>query len=131
MKPSAQHLKWMGKQPFGPWETRVVPLDDPRRPELAPNKVWLQSCFLNNRYSVQVSLVGTSIGEVIHLWIRRHDGQVARSWADLQRIKDELAGTARVAVEVFPPANELVDQANMFHLWVMPEGHLLPFGLHR
>jgi hypothetical protein len=54
---------------------------------------------------------------------------MVRSWADMQRIKNELVGPERVAVEVFPPVSELVDQANIAHLWVLPEGFALPFSL--
>lgn len=84
---------------------------------------------MNNRYSVQFSEIATDIGLIVHLWIRRHDGDIARSWADLQQIKNELVGAERLAVEVFPPTKELVDQANMAHLWVYPVGYRLPFGL--
>jgi hypothetical protein len=48
----------------------------------------------------------------------------------MQRIKDTLAGPDRAAVEVYPPASEVVDQANMYHLWVLPPGARLCFGLH-
>jgi hypothetical protein len=46
----------------------------------------------------------------------------------MQRIKNEIAGPGCTAVEVYPPAAEVVDGANMFHMWVLPLG--LPFGLH-
>lgn len=49
------------------------------------------------------------------------------TWWEAQRIKDELAGKDRTAVEVYPPRDEIVDGADMFHIWVLPEG--LPFGL--
>lgn len=32
--------------------------------------------------------------------------------------------------EVYPREADLVDCANMYHLWVLPEGHVLNFGLH-
>ncbi len=43
------------------------------------------------------------------------------------RIKDELAGPEATAIEVYPPRDELVDGADMFHIWVVPGR--LPFGL--
>jgi len=52
-------------------------------------------------------------------------------WDDLQRIKNELAGEDRTAIEVFPTVSDLVDKAPMRHLWVLPSGYALPFGLHR
>jgi hypothetical protein len=54
--------------------------------------------------------------------------QIRPTWHEMQRIKDEIAGEAATAVEVYPPKNEIVDDADMFHLWVLPEA--LPFGLY-
>ena len=119
-------LKKLAKKPFGPWETRDVPLDHPMRPR-GPR--WREGCFVNNRYSVQISDHLTSWGSVVHLWIRRHDNKMPRTWSDLQRIKNELVGEDRVAVEVFPEEEYLHDSANMAHLWVLPEGFILPFTL--
>lgn len=92
---------------------------------------WRSHCFVNNRYSVQITDEDTDWGPVVHLWIRRHDGSPTRSWSDLQTIKNELVedGEKSVAVEVFPPVAELVDQANMTHLWVLPNTVSLPFAL--
>jgi hypothetical protein len=63
--------------------------------------------------------------------VRRHDAKPVRSWPDLQRIKDTLpvGGPERIAIEVYPRDSELVDDANMYHLWLLPEGFDLPFGL--
>lgn len=33
------------------------------------------------------------------------------------------------AVEVFPATRDLVDVANMYHLWVLPKSVQLPFTL--
>ncbi len=46
----------------------------------------------------------------------------------MQRIKDEIAGYDATAIEVYPPKSEVVDEADMFHIWVL-RGKL-PFGLH-
>jgi hypothetical protein len=111
------------RQPWQPWEVRVI-----RRPGRVGNsgERWLAENYVNNRYSVQQSLDDAG---VLHLWVRRHDGAMPSSWSDLQRIKDEVAGPERVAVQVFPARDDLVDQANLAHLWVYPAGHRLPFGL--
>jgi hypothetical protein len=122
-------LRKLAAAPMTAWEYRDASKVQAPRGELRDGERWLASCFVNNRYSVQVSEVATEGGVIVHLWIRRHDGDMARSWADLQRIKDELVGADRVAVEVFPPRDEIVDQANMAHLWVYPDGCRLPFGL--
>ncbi|WBU27632.1 hypothetical protein OOZ54_13260 [Rhodopseudomonas palustris] len=54
--------------------------------------------------------------------------EIRPTWREMQRIKDELAGPEQTAVEVYPPAAEVIDAANMFHLWVLPAP--LPFSLH-
>jgi hypothetical protein len=123
-------LRKLARQPFGRWETIVATQEQRARFGMTSSR-WRAECYRNNRYSVQITDEPTDWGLVVHLWIRRHDGDAARSWADLQRIKDELVGPDRVAIEVFPASSDLVDQANMYHLWVLPEGIELPFGLRR
>jgi hypothetical protein len=86
-------------------------------------------CHLTPVYSCQLYRRSTEWGEVVHVAIRRHDGGTGIPWADKQRIKDDLVGPERLAVEVFPPRSELDDAANMYHLWVLPEGFQLPFRL--
>ena len=115
---------------MGAWEKRLISTMHPLRPRLARNERWLVDCWVNNRYSVQLSSYDGDDGvAMLHLWIRRHDGAMTNSWADLQRIKNEVVGRDRVAVQVHPPDDELVDSANMAHLWVYPAGHSLPFTL--
>lgn len=95
----------------------------------APPKI-IKACK-NNYYSVQFfQQVTTELGIIDNLMVRRNDAKPVRSWADMQRIKNELCGENRIAVEVYPSEKTLVDQANIYHLWVFPEGFTLPFGLH-
>lgn len=122
---------------WGPWEWRNH-LTDPRtrayqeKPIRAdyPTRMKLKRVCLNLVYSVQFFERDSAWGVIDHLLIRRHDGGNDLPWAHAQRIKDELCGPERVAVEVFPPTSQLVDDANCRHLWVLPEGFQLPFGLH-
>lgn len=51
------------------------------------------------------------------------------TWSEKQRIKNEIFGEERLAIEVFPAKSNLVNEVNMYHLWVMPKGFSLPFGL--
>ena len=48
------------------------------------------------------------------------------TWDDLQRIKSEAGYGDRQAVEIFPENSNVVNVANMLHLWVLPEA--LPFA---
>ena len=72
-------------------------------------------------------------GKVEHVTItKKHssDGSGDISWAVKQQIKDELFGKNRVAVEVFPKSNRLVDVCDVYHLWVFDRKFDLPFGIH-
>lgn len=87
--------------------------------------------FANNRYVVfeYVHEGPAPWGRVVRYACRRTDGEARHDWYDLQRIKDELVGPEARAVEVYPPASELVDDCNLYHLWVWPEGQPCPFDL--
>ena len=82
----------------------------------------------NNIYSVQFFKWSCAWGVVDRLLIRRHDHKQIAKWGDLQRIKNELISCDRVALQIFPEQQHLVDEANLYHLWVLPEGTSLPIG---
>lgn len=46
------------------------------------------------------------------------------------QIKNELFGEKRVAIEVYPSQDRLVDAADTYHLWVFEKGFKMPFGIH-
>ena len=77
---------------------------------------------VNRVFSVLVRDVETAI----HLAVSSLSGD-RPSWPEMQRIKNELAGPNASAVEVYPPQSQVVDDADMYHLWVVPGP--LPFGL--
>lgn len=79
-------------------------------------------------YCVLIRKVQTDWGEVEHACMRNKDGSDI-PWAEKQRIKNELFGPDITAIEVFPAESNLVDEANMYHLWVLPQGYKLPFSL--
>lgn len=47
------------------------------------------------------------------------------TWDDLQRVKREIGYGDRMAVEIYPPDHDIVNVANMRHLWLIDS---LPFG---
>lgn len=52
-------------------------------------------------------------------------------WVWVHNSREILSdGDTRIGVEVYPRDADLVDQANIYHLWVLPLGFELPFGLH-
>lgn len=52
------------------------------------------------------------------------------TWEELQRLKREAGFGDLDAVEVFPPDADVVNVANLRHLWVLPTG-FLPFAWRR
>ncbi|MCM2294783.1 hypothetical protein NAC44_20870 [Allorhizobium sp. BGMRC 0089] len=81
----------------------------------------------NNLYVVLIRPFADEQGnEVIHLAIRTAS-QLEPPWREMQRIKNEICGEEATAVQVMPPASELVDEADMYHMWVL--SCRLPFTL--
>ena len=89
-------------------------------------------CWTDWNTIVLVSEFDTEeFGTVTHLWIRDKASSVRWPWYLLQQIKNAICGEHRIAIEVFPRTAELVDQANMRHIWVLGEDYSLPFGIHK
>lgn len=121
-RPNRKHTK----KKWGAWR------DESQMLAFYPKPHNFVAAYVNNYYCVMISHENTEWGEVQHLWIRNEASTPIRNhWATLQRIKNELIGSELVAVEVYPKVSELVDQANMYHLWVMPQGVELPFNLQQ
>ncbi len=85
--------------------------------------------LVNNIYQVSVHFKTEGVWEgPIHLAIVRRDRSPVHDWRHLQRIKNEIAGPEREAIEIYPAESRLVDTNNQFHLWVFPEGQVVPTG---
>ncbi len=56
-----------------------------------------------------------------HIAMCRTDGD-KMEYLEKFDIKNELFGDDVKAVEIFPPKNELVDDKNVYHLWVFENG---------
>lgn len=79
-------------------------------------------------YVVLVRDVETEWGTIQHAVMRNTDNTDI-PWAEKQRIKNELFGKEAVALEVFPAMSELIDAADMYHIWVLPADFKLPFTI--
>ena len=106
----------------------------------------MDRCWIREEDGVCVCsrLLRTDLGNVEHVTITRKstvvssddgikisvDGSNGFTWSEKQQIKDELFGENRVAVEVFPKKNRLVDTADVYHLWVFDKKFDMPFGIH-
>lgn len=96
------------------------------------DRAWISE---DQKYSVMSRLLRTEWGKVEHVTITAEEG-VGRSdgsgdipWAVKMEIKNDLFGEKRVAVEVFPTQDRLVDVCDCYHLWVFEKGFQLPFGI--
>ena len=97
----------------------------------------------NNEYCVMSRLLRTPLGKVEHVTITAtphdengnsinllsDDGSRDIPWAVKQQIKNELFGEKRVAIEVYPKSKNLVDVADVYHLWVFDKDFDMPFGI--
>lgn len=106
---------------WGPWETITFPAG-------SAGSGWA-ACFTTaHRNRVFSVLDRMDYSGARHLAVASLSG-IRPTWWEMQRIKDEIAGADATAVEVYPPHAEIVDAADMFHLWVLPGR--LPFSLYR
>ena len=87
--------------------------------------------FSDDGYSVMSRLISTEWGKVEHITIQNSKmkcGDVP--WSVKQEIKNELFGENRIAIEIFPAQNRLVDIMDVYHLWLLPKNFKMPFGIH-
>ena len=79
-----------------------------------PDFVWQ-----NNKYIVQVFLSERRKNRTYDkAMIRRSDAKPIDSWSDLQRVKNEIFGPEIEAIQFFPPQSELIDDANLYWLFI-------------
>ena len=99
-------------------------------PSMANAKAAPQKVYRSRDYLVQIFSV-PGFPDIKRLSISRTTLQGGRwldniSWDELQRLKSELGYFHRDAIEIYPPDHDVVNVANMRHLWVLAE--LVPFG---
>jgi hypothetical protein len=104
---------------WGDWETLAFPKG-------SAGTGWASEFTVARRNKVFCVLDRVLENGVRHLAVSSLSG-IRPSWREMQRIKDSIAGPDLTAVEVYPPVPEIIDQADMFHIWVLPGP--LPFSL--
>ena len=93
-----------------------------------------QECWENNLYRAQVHPTpslskGENPWNVTEVSITRVDQEAIHDWRHFQYIKNDIFGEDRAAVELYPVEARLMDTANTYWLYVLPEGKIFPFGL--
>lgn len=106
---------------YGAHLTLVPESDYPAKPPPKLQQVWrskdyLVQCFYENSSTILCRLTVNRIG------IDGNGGWTQDiPWEDLQRLKAEAGYADYDAVEVYPADKDVVNVANMRHLWVMFE----------
>lgn len=91
-----------------------------------PLEIWRSRCFL-------VQVFATPTNGIERLSVNRTtlapNGRWSDniSWDELQQIKKEVGRGEFDAVELYPPDDDVVNVANMRHLWVLSGGERLNF----
>jgi hypothetical protein len=65
------------------------------------------------------------------MMVQRIDGRDGLTWDELYETKNVLGFADFEAVEIYPRVDMLVNVANMRHLWLLPNGRTMPFGLDK
>ena len=85
--------------------------------EKPPRRVWRSKDFLVQAYFEnghdRLSISRTDWDENAKRW------KEGISWDDIQRLKAEAGFADHWAVEVFPPQSEVINVANMRHIWLL------------
>lgn len=113
--------KFRASGDWGAWEKILL------SPGQAGTAGWASECHACYKNRVFAVLARNDVTGVVHLGVSSLSGN-RPTWPEMQRIKDEIAGEDATAIEVYPPKTQVVDEADMYHLWVI-RGKL-PFGLH-
>lgn len=118
----------LGTGSSGPWENRSHVIKLGRHPNSAA-----VGLHLNAEFAVQRFRYPEHPGWDL-LTVNRQDETDSRhpGWKVLQGIKDRLApdGPERFGFEVFPPTRWIIDNCDLWHVWVMPLGEEPGIGFH-
>lgn len=86
----------------------------------APTAVWRSRGFLVQQFSApapaicRLSILRTTLDPNAGRWVDNI------TWDEIQRLKAEAGYGDAWAVEVFPAADQVVNVANIRHVWVLP-----------
>lgn len=111
-----ENLRWpvaMHEIPRDEWPGSSLPT------ESQPIEFWRSRHFVAGVYQEAGGILRVSVNRAVMgpggRWV---DGI---TWDELQQVKREIGRGDRFAVEVYPADRDLVDVANVRHLWLLPE----------
>lgn len=80
--------------------------------------------YKNNRYVVMIdnNIPSPLGGKLTRAMIQQHDDNpIHNHWSELQAIKNELFGNETLAVEFYPKESKLINDHNIYWLWIVDE----------
>lgn len=90
-----------------------------------------EKVYVNGMFIVQVYDHPTTWGAIKKVMVRWNDARPVHDWNMLQRIKNDLFGPDRVALEVYPAEENKIDKANLYWLWVLPDDFTCPIEIKK
>jgi len=105
---------------LNPGKFKMIDLSSRSHPD------FINRAYMNNRYVVMIS-DNLKIGKqtAIRAMIQRHDDKpIPNHWKEIQGIKNEIFGTEEVAIEFYPRQRYVVDDANIYWIWIFQKGVL-------
>ena len=86
--------------------------------------------FKNNRYIVMIyDNTKTTHGNAISALVQKLDNTpITNHWKEMQNIKNQIFGKETTAVEYYPKESELIDDHNIYWMWIFPE-NILPIPI--
>lgn len=86
----------------------------------------MTSAYRNTRYVVMVyENIATTKGFATRIMVQKHDDKpITNHWSEMQKIKNEIFGEETTAVEYYPAKSNLIDDHNIYWMWIFPSGEL-------
>ena len=112
------------KQDNKKWPTYLLEIPESQWPQRqstfksGPTRVWRSSRFAVQAYPADAPAIVRLTVNRTEIAGDRWSAEI--SWDELQQIKNEAGYGDWTAVEIFPPDCEIVNVANMRHLWILP-----------
>lgn len=82
--------------------------------------------FRNNRYIVMIyDNAKVTTGTATQVLIQKVDNtKILNHWSEIQKIKNEIFGDETTAIEYYPPQSQLINDFNIYWIWIFPDGVL-------
>lgn len=103
------------KKPRG--EFKAIDLSNRNKPK------WMTRAFENNMFVVMINdNANTTKGSATLAMVQKlNDTPILNHWKEMQGIKNEIFGSEKIAIEYYPKQKDLIDDKNIYWMWVFDE----------